>query len=469
MTPTPLPYLAPTPPGAAETPEGSRRGTVVAWAVILGCVGLVFARTTIHYYRSGAAQSGQAVEGVTLKINARIALGAKAAATRLGGGAGFNGAAQAAPFEAVVADTSAAPEDRLRAVTVLGELLGAQAASARLDRVAPNLTSSPDLKQDADLLRTIYADGPDALSAGEADRLIDRHGWFARLALAAGRPAGDPARAAAEGPALRAFVGAAVALLAGVVALIVGVVLLVLALVRLGDGQLRRAYLHLPEPAGTGPFLEGFAVYLASLIGLSLALGTLWPHPPVWANLLLGIAIVLAVGWVRLRGVGWDHLRRGLGWHSGQGVFCEVGAGFVGYLATLPLMALGLLASLLLQKASHITPTHPAQEMVGGPTSQVLQLYLLAAVFAPITEELMFRGAFYHPLRRRLAWPVAALVCGLVFALIHPQGWVGAPPLVALGFAFACLREWRGSLLAPMTAHACNNFVTITLLVLLAR
>ena len=34
---------------------------------------------------------------------------------------------------------------------------------------------------------------------------------------------------------------------------------------------------------------------------------------------------------------------------------------------------------------------------------------------------------------------------------------VAIPPLAALAITFALMREWRGSIIGPMTAHALNN------------
>ena len=79
----------------------------------------------------------------------------------------------------------------------------------------------------------------------------------------------------------------------------------------------------------------------------------------------------------------------------------------------------------------------------------------------------MFRGAFYHHLRRRLPWPAAAIVVATLFAAVHPQGWAAVPALAGLGFAFAAIREWRGSIIASAVAHALNNGVVTLLLVLL--
>ena len=42
--------------------------------------------------------------------------------------------------------------------------------------------------------------------------------------------------------------------------------------------------------------------------------------------------------------------------------------------------------------------------------------------------------------------------------------WVGF-----LGFVLAMLREWRGSLLASMTAHGLNNAVGVSIVLLVLR
>ena len=55
-----------------------------------------------------------------------------------------------------------------------------------------------------------------------------------------------------------------------------------------------------------------------------------------------------------------------------------------------------------------------------------------------------------------------------VIAVIHPQGWLGVPPLMGLALVFALAREWRGSLLPPMIAHGINNGVSMTLLLVMA-
>ena len=102
----------------------------------------------------------------------------------------------------------------------------------------------------------------------------------------------------------------------------------------------------------------------------------------------------------------------------------------------------------------------------GGPL-EILALFLLAAGFAPLVEEVTFRGLLYHHLRSWYGPLLAALIQGLLFAAVHPQGVAAIPVLAALGIVFALIREWRGSLVAPMAAHAVHNAATLTIAILL--
>ena len=39
--------------------------------------------------------------------------------------------------------------------------------------------------------------------------------------------------------------------------------------------------------------------------------------------------------------------------------------------------------------------------------------------------------------------------------------------LMTIAFILAALREWRGSIIASMVGHALNNFVAVTVLILM--
>jgi membrane protease YdiL (CAAX protease family) len=352
------------------------------------------------------------------------------------------------------------PADRLRAAIVAGEIAGADAALSRLDQKF----EPPVLGEDAEALRALYQEDV-PLSPRQRDGLLRRHEWFGRLALAYGKPADDPQRREAIRPATRTVLAAlSAAGLAGL-ALLVGVVLLIVAAVDGAGGRLRFAYAPAPPGRSTVPFLEAFAAYIAGMVVISAAVGLVAGRAPAATWFVIAI-IPCAFFWPLLRGVGRDELRRGLGWTGGRGVAREVGAGILGYLAGLPVLAAGAVVSFFLQRLGGTETTHPLMDEIGrGGAWRTAQLFFLAAVWAPVVEETMFRGAFYHHLRRRLPWPVTAAFVALVFAAIHPQGWVAIPTLGAIGFCFAAMREWRGSILAPVVAHALNNgMVTVLLL-----
>ena len=82
---------------------------------------------------------------------------------------------------------------------------------------------------------------------------------------------------------------------------------------------------------------------------------------------------------------------------------------------------------------------------------------LLAAVLAPLLEEALFRGALHRYLRGQFGFFASALITSVIFAALHPQGWMAIPALGAIGIGFSLLREWRDSLIAPMVAHSINN------------
>ncbi|MCB1087930.1 MAG: CPBP family intramembrane metalloprotease [Verrucomicrobiae bacterium] len=312
------------------------------------------------------------------------------------------------------------------------------------------------------------------------EELRSHVGWFADLL---GEP-GAPEKAPLAGE-IRSDASVLVFLL-GLVAFLVfaalfaGAGLLLFAVIRSKQGRLALAFDASQRPAGV--FLESFALFLASMAAGNLA-GWLvhWLAQPIIS--LSGVA--LAVIWPRLRGNGWRESRLALGWHTGKGWWREIGAGMVGYLIVLPLALMGVAFTAMLIGVAEVLErlsrgaeaaangagavagaasepvTHPAVGWMLGGWDAKIAVLLLAAVLAPLVEETFFRGAFFRSLRRRWRFLGAGLLNGVIFASLHPQGWLAIPALTAMGLAFACLREWRDSLIAPMVAHAINNGLLI--------
>ncbi|MEM9084126.1 MAG: type II CAAX endopeptidase family protein, partial [Planctomycetota bacterium] len=248
---------------------------------------------------------------------------------------------------------------------------------------------------------------------------------------------------------------------------LIGVVLGIVAIVLIAKGTIRPKMQRFSKP--TAAFAEVLGIFLALFVLIQLGIGLLGIEEaaPIVIWLTLGAAF-----WPLVRGWSWKETCDGLGWTTGRGFFVEIGAGLVGYLALLPLVAIGLLATIVVTLIGAglglEPPTHPVAE--GDPSSsitKILLLFLLASVWAPVVEETIFRGALFHHLHAAIGVAGAALISGFIFAVIHPQGVLGVPALTTIGVCFALLRYWRGSLIASVTAHAVHNTFLITLLVIL--
>ena len=454
-----LPLRVTEPTSVAPPDQPPRRpstaGTVLAWLVIFASAAYIITATAVE--KRSAPSGKAAVADVGMRVAARYAVGAH---HTLGALARATDAGNPNPLLRAVDDAAATRDAKVRAATVAGEIAGAKAALERLDRLA-----RAEGGDDVAALVEVYRSGSaDALSSDQRDALVSRHGWFGRLALAHGLSPDHPARRAAIRPAVRTMAVMLSATLLGGAALLAGLALLGIALVRYVDGKLAAAYT--PARTPTGPFLEAFAAYIAGMVGVA-ALARLLLGERVVATWFVVVVLPFVFLWPLLRGVSRPQLRAGLGWHRGRGAWREIGAGVAGYLATLPLLGVGLLVSLLLQRVSGSDTSHPIITQFGGGAWRTARLFLLAAVWAPVVEETMFRGALYHHLRARVRWPAAAALVALLFAAVHPQGWAAIPVLSAIAFSFAALREWRGSIIAPVVAHAINNGSVTLLLVMM--
>ncbi len=361
-------------------------------------------------------------------------------------------------------DQATRAADRLRLAILRGELSGAEAARQAL---AP-LAEVPEVKADVVLLQRIFGSEGSTLSEAERHELEARHGWFGRLALSYGLPPSDPLRAGVLASAkLTVWV---FVLLLGLISMfmIVGSFLFFWSASSYHRGRLR--LLFQPTPLGDGDHgvvLLEVLVWLLALIPLQGQITRMLPMvlAPLAQVSMLGLLV-----WVRWRLGSWTGVADALGWTRGAGIFRELGAGLVGYVTGFPVLCLGLLATLVLTSFTAVAPTHPITYQFEHATPlQLILLFFMASLGAPLVEETFFRGAFFHFLRGRFRFLGAALLQGLVFAAIHPQGWAALPVLTTIGIVFAGIREWRGSLIAPMAAHALNNTLVMVLSLLLLR
>jgi membrane protease YdiL (CAAX protease family) len=91
-------------------------------------------------------------------------------------------------------------------------------------------------------------------------------------------------------------------------------------------------------------------------------------------------------------------------------------------------------------------------EDAGGWILAVLGLGLLA----PVGEELVFRGIVQQACRRMLSPIMAAILSGLLFAVLHFQPWFLAG-LGLMGIVLGLVYELSGSLTATILVHSAYN------------
>jgi membrane protease YdiL (CAAX protease family) len=454
-------------PAPPPLPPGHRVGIVISWVVILSVTLIVMLSQLLPAGQDEAlapttqeatpvpAPRESAAPSHVVEMSARIAVGARHLTNDPRIVDSF------AILSPAPDDAAQSPREQLHIIPAVVEMRGADAAVEQLDAL---LARHPQLMPMGQALRTIYTSGPDALDEAQRAQVVEEFGWSGRLALTHGLPDSSPERRAVLAPAKRAFVALMVIGIAILGGLLIGMALLVLAIVQALGGQMRSRVI---PPQAPGPFVESFAIYLVGFIGLSLIIPLIARHYPTLAwTWVLTIMIPVAIVWTRLRGLDWAEVLHGYGLHAGTGWLREIGWGVVGYIAGLPVLAAGFIVTLVLISISDAQPSHPIVEQIETTPARIAVLFFTAAIWAPVTEEIMFRGALFHHLRGYFHWLVSGLFVALIFAAVHPQGWTTIPALGAIAVVLAGIREWRGSIIGPIAAHALHNGALVMLMLL---
>jgi membrane protease YdiL (CAAX protease family) len=101
---------------------------------------------------------------------------------------------------------------------------------------------------------------------------------------------------------------------------------------------------------------------------------------------------------------------------------------------------------------------------------QVPLIVLAVAVLAPVTEELLFRGALLRGLQRRMKPDAAVFVCALVFGLVHLLGdpsigsLIAFPAILLLGLVAGYQAVRTGDLSRSIMLHIGFNSLSAVLL-----
>jgi membrane protease YdiL (CAAX protease family) len=192
--------------------------------------------------------------------------------------------------------------------------------------------------------------------------------------------------------------------------------------------------LHIEPWSADSAVMEALAVPLMNLPILLLA-GWQLTRPPA-------PSLMASLGLVPVRG-GWRPLVLSAATLVAAGIVIDLAIAIAGE---------------TMEVGAHWTEWFDA-DMAWGPPAMVAAGLAGAIVFAPILEEIVFRGLLFGTLRNGLGWPLAAALSAAVFALAHGYGSLGFASVFLSGVLWAYAYEATGSLLPGIIAHAVNNII----------
>lgn len=190
-------------------------------------------------------------------------------------------------------------------------------------------------------------------------------------------------------------------------------------------------------------YLEAFALWAGIRAAIIAAVYFGWRPPLIEYSFWFAQLVAIAYAFVRCHSI--RNPLTDWGWRGGTTVWREVAIGLV---AGVVLRSIRFLPQAALDSGDSVLL------LASGGTLAIL----LSVVVGPILEETLHRGALYRHLRDRLRWPIAVLISASVFACAHApmSRW---PFVFVGGLGYALLREWRGSLVAPLAAHGVSNLL----------
>ena len=159
-------------------------------------------------------------------------------------------------------------------------------------------------------------------------------------------------------------------------------------------------------------------------------------------------------------------------WRNGEGAI-KVGWTFhrwwkevaLGIGLFIPLYVSAAVVEKFLQAAGFSVPSTPLPALEAARNIGDFVLALLLVLVVAVVEETIFRG--YLILRFKTLFDsriFLALSSAVIFSLGHGyEGTAGVITVGYMGFVFALIYLWRGSLAAPMVMHFLQDFIGIVL------
>lgn len=198
----------------------------------------------------------------------------------------------------------------------------------------------------------------------------------------------------------------------------------------------------------------GFALFTGLAIVFFVFLLVLWSFsidPSVELLIILNEGVFLIPIWVLVRkyNVGWLTL----GFRRCPWVMFGVALALLFALYFFNLFYYSLLEYFDLEAQPDLGPT--ADEM-----SFPWLLIIAVVVFAPVFEEMFFRGFLFTGFRERYGWQKAGLISAALFAAVHLQPFA-FPPLFIIGYMLAYLYQRSNSIWPCIALHFILNSVAV--------
>lgn len=483
-------------------PTGPRGKVLLSWLALLAIAGGFLAFQSFGKRQMAAAQNLEDTGNyAVLELQARADVGA---VEMMRDEKKYNDAEAAKHVTIIDHLNRGSIGQRLRAIMVIGEVGGPAAALKRIDELKKEIENvkkelTPDEARALDIvtrLETDYGDGrPNAPTVTPDERrfIAERFGWFGQLALHPDQSDNAQVRLDALADARRTTTVVTV-----LVFVLIGLVLLgsfnLFVLTVMGLRGKWKSGLG-PAAPHHGVYVETFVLwfglYLLLLIGGPRVVGDRLSMPVFTCAAML--ASLIALAWPVCRGLKWKKVREDVGLTFGRAPLLEPTMGIICYFTAWPLVIFGALTTILLNflygpvlRQFFPAPEGPAadpfrhepgmshpvvDQIAAGQVHDWLPLIVMAALVAPLMEEIAFRGLLYRHLRDATrAWKFGVILSmvfvSVLFAVVHPQGVFAVPILASLAMGFVIAREWRGTLIPAVIAHGLNNSLILAFLVL---
>jgi hypothetical protein len=137
------------------------------------------------------------------------------------------------------------------------------------------------------------------------------------------------------------------------------------------------------------------------------------------------------------------------------------------YPATLPLLlGASLLNVTILNKLNFPLSANPVTVFLFLLKDKILIILFILQVifFAPISEEIFFRGILYKLMRKKFSFRVSSVLVSVAFALLHKTPQI-ILPLFIISIFLCYLYEKTQSIITPITFHFLFNFSNLLLFI----